>query len=33
MAKKKEKPSWLDIANLIINFCLLLVAVLALIFK
>ncbi len=33
MAKKKEKPSWLDVANLIINFGLLLVAVLALIFK
>ena len=33
MAKKKEKPSWIDLANLIINFGLLLVAVLALIFK
>lgn len=33
MADKKEKPSWIDLANLIINFGLLLVAVLALIFK
>lgn len=33
MAKKKEKLSWTDIANLIINFGLLLVAVLALILK
>lgn len=33
MAEKKEKPSWIDLANLIINFGLLLVAVLALIFK
>lgn len=33
MAKKKEKPSWIDLANLIINFGLLLVAVLALILK
>lgn len=33
MADKKEKPSWVDLANLIINFGLLLVAVLALIFK
>lgn len=33
MAEKKEKPSWVDLANLIINFGLLLVAVLALIFK
>lgn len=32
MAEKKEKPSWIDLANLIINFGLLLVAVLALIF-
>lgn len=33
MADKKEKPSWLDIGNLIINFGLLVVAILALIFK
>lgn len=34
MAKnKKEKPSWLDIANLIINFGLFIVALLALILK
>ncbi len=33
MAKKKEKPSWLDLANLIINFGLLVVAILALILK
>lgn len=33
MADKKEKPSWIDLANLIINFGLLLVAVLALILK
>ena len=33
MAHKKEKPSWTDVANLIINFGLLLVAVLALILK
>lgn len=33
MADKKEKPSWLDLANLTINFGLLVVAVLALIFK
>ena len=33
MAKRKEKPSWIDLANLIINFGLLLVAVLALILK
>ena len=33
MAKKKEKPSWLDLANLIINFSLLVVAILALILK
>lgn len=31
--EKKEKPSWLDIANLIINFGLLVVAILALILK
>ncbi len=30
---KKEKPSWTDIANLIINFGLFVVALLALIFK
>jgi len=33
MANKKEKPSWIDLANLLINFGLLLVAVLALILK
>ncbi len=33
MAKKKEKPSWLDLANLIINFGLLVVAILALMLK
>lgn len=33
MAKKKEKPSWLDLANLITNFGLLVVAILALILK
>mgnify|MGYP006916067701 CR=1 FL=1 len=31
--KKNEKPSWLDIANLIINFGLFVVALLALILK
>ena len=33
MASKKEKPSWLDIADLIINFGLLVVAILALILR
>nr|DAL60511.1 MAG TPA_asm: Putative Holin-like Toxin (Hol-Tox) [Caudoviricetes sp.] len=33
MAKKKEKPSWIDLANLIINFGLLVVAILALMLK
>lgn len=33
MADKKEKPTWLDIVDMLINFDLLLVAVLALIFK
>lgn len=33
MADKKEKPNWSDIVNTLINFGLLLVAVLALIFK
>lgn len=33
MADKKEKPSWIDLANLIINLGLLIVAVLALILK
>lgn len=33
MASKKEKPNWLDIANLIISFGLLVVAILALILK
>lgn len=33
MADKKEKPSWLDLANLIINFGLLIVAILALILR
>lgn len=33
MADKKEKPNWPDIVNTLINFGLLLVAVLALIFK
>ncbi len=31
--EKKEKPSWLDIANLIINFGLFVTALLALILK
>lgn len=30
---KKEKPSWIDLANLIINFGLFVVALLALILK
>ncbi len=33
MEDKKEKPSWLDIANLLINFGLLVTAILALILK
>lgn len=33
MADKKEKPTWLDIVDMLINFGLLLVAVLALIFR
>lgn len=33
MADKKEKPSWLTIANVLINFGLLVVAILALILK
>nr|DAT58874.1 MAG TPA: Putative Holin-like Toxin (Hol-Tox) [Caudoviricetes sp.] len=33
MADKKEKPSWLSIVNVLINFGLLVVAVLALILK
>ena len=33
MADKKEKPTWLDIVNMLINFGTLLVAMLALIFK
>lgn len=33
MADKKEKPTWLDIVNMLINFGILLVAMLALIFK
>ena len=33
MADQKNKPSWLDIANLIINFGLFVVALLALILK
>lgn len=33
MADKKEKSSWTDIVNLLINFDLFIVALLALIFK
>lgn len=33
MTEKKEKPSWLDIVNLLINFGLFVVALLALILK
>lgn len=33
MAEQKNKPSWLDVANLIINFGLFVVALLALILK
>lgn len=33
MADKKEKPSWTDIVNLLINLGLFIVALLALIFK
>ncbi len=33
MAEQKEQPSWIDLANLIINFGLFVVALLALILK